>query len=174
MHICIYLHCTRWRAQVVSGEIVCIARTDITPPRPSSTVVRDLGVFVDAELTFREHVWHVTSTCFFHLRRLRQSYRRTCVDFSHLTLSSQHCWITLAASPPKDQAVSADEFCYCLKLSQLHQWHCSDNCCISLTRTTFLYWYSHIGPHNPWRTGFDGWFVCSKLAVCIHSQHFTH
>ena len=43
--------------------------SDIIRP---STVVRDLGVFVDAELTFREHVRCVTSSCFFQLRRLRQ------------------------------------------------------------------------------------------------------
>jgi len=37
--------------------------------RPSS-VVRDLGVFVDAELTFYEHVRRVTTSCFFQLHRL--------------------------------------------------------------------------------------------------------
>ena len=41
--------------------------SDIIRP---STVVRDLGVFVDAELTFREHVRRVISSCFFQLRRL--------------------------------------------------------------------------------------------------------
>ena len=34
--------------------------------------MRDLGVFVNAELTFREHVRRVTSIAFFQLRRLRQ------------------------------------------------------------------------------------------------------
>jgi len=35
-------------------------------------VVRDLGVFVDAELTFCEHVRRVTNNCFFQVHRLRQ------------------------------------------------------------------------------------------------------
>ena len=43
--------------------------SDIIKP---STAVLDLGVFVDAELTFREHDRRVTSSCFFQLRRLRQ------------------------------------------------------------------------------------------------------
>lgn len=35
------------------------------------SVVRDLGVWIDSELTMREHVSHTAQACFFHLRRLR-------------------------------------------------------------------------------------------------------
>ena len=41
---------------------------DIRP----STVVRDLGVWLDSELTMRDHTLRTASSCFFHLRRLRQ------------------------------------------------------------------------------------------------------
>ena len=36
-----------------------------------ATVVRNLGVMIDAELSMHEHVSCVTRACFFHLRRLR-------------------------------------------------------------------------------------------------------
>jgi len=38
-------------------------------------VMRDLGVYLDAELTLKHHVNCVTSNCFFQLRRLRQIRR---------------------------------------------------------------------------------------------------
>ena len=37
----------------------------------AASVVRDLGVWIDSELTMREHVSHTAQACFFHLRRLR-------------------------------------------------------------------------------------------------------
>jgi len=39
-------------------------------------VVRDLDVYLDAELTMKHHVNRVTSNCFFQLRRLRQIRRQ--------------------------------------------------------------------------------------------------
>jgi len=38
-------------------------------------VVRDLGVLLDSELTMKRHVNKTVSTCFCHLRRLRQLRR---------------------------------------------------------------------------------------------------
>jgi len=38
-------------------------------------VVRDLGVLLDNQLTIKQHVNRVASSCFFHLRRLRQIKR---------------------------------------------------------------------------------------------------
>ncbi len=43
----------------------------ITP----ALAVRDLGVYLDAELTMRQHVNRTASSCFFHIRRLRQIRR---------------------------------------------------------------------------------------------------
>jgi len=42
---------------------------DIVTP---TTVVRDLGVHLDNQLTMKKHISLVTRACFFHLRRLRQ------------------------------------------------------------------------------------------------------
>ena len=39
-------------------------------------VVRDLGVWLDNELSLRQHVAKVASACFYQLRRLRQIRRR--------------------------------------------------------------------------------------------------
>jgi len=40
-----------------------------------SAVVRDLGVLLDSELTLRQHVSKVTSSCYYQIRRLRQVSR---------------------------------------------------------------------------------------------------
>ena len=50
--------------------------------QPTDTV-RDLGVPSDSELTMKQHVNLVRSTCVFHLRRLRQLNR-------HVTLHTLH------------------------------------------------------------------------------------
>jgi hypothetical protein len=39
------------------------------------SVVRDLGVYLDSELTMKEHIRRITRSCFFQLRRLRQIRR---------------------------------------------------------------------------------------------------
>ena len=45
-----------------------LGSVDIKP----STVVRDLGVWLDSELTMHDHMSRAASSCFFHLRRLHQ------------------------------------------------------------------------------------------------------
>jgi hypothetical protein len=40
-----------------------------------ATVVRDLGVLFDQELSMTQHIARVTSSCFYQLRRLRQIRR---------------------------------------------------------------------------------------------------
>ena len=39
------------------------------------SVVRDLGVLLDQELSMKQHISKVTSTCFYQLRRLKQVRR---------------------------------------------------------------------------------------------------
>ena len=41
-----------------------------------SSVVRDLGVYMDSELTMKEHVAKIAAACFYHIRCLRQVRRR--------------------------------------------------------------------------------------------------
>ena len=49
-----------------SGDIR-IGQSIVAP----SSVVRDLGVILDAELSMREHISKTTQSCFYHLRKLR-------------------------------------------------------------------------------------------------------
>ena len=50
-----------------------------------STVVRDLGVIVDGDLSLAAHdVSHITSVCFFHLRQLRLIRRSLTMDTTHV------------------------------------------------------------------------------------------
>jgi len=53
-----------------------------------SDVVRDLGVLLDSELTLKYHVNRIASTCFYHLRRLRQLKRHVGVEFMKQLISS--------------------------------------------------------------------------------------
>ena len=41
-----------------------------------SDVARDLGVWLDSELSLRHHVTKIAASCFYQLRRLRQVRRR--------------------------------------------------------------------------------------------------
>ena len=51
-----------------SDNAVTIGANVIQP----KTVVRDLGVLLDSELSMKQHIAKVTSTCYYQLRRLRQ------------------------------------------------------------------------------------------------------
>ena len=42
----------------------------------ASDVVRDLGVWLDSELSVKQHVTKIATSCFYQLRRLRQVRRR--------------------------------------------------------------------------------------------------
>jgi len=51
-------------------------------------VVRDLGVYLDTELTMKHHVNRVTSNCFFQLRRLRHIRRDAGPDVTKRLVSA--------------------------------------------------------------------------------------
>jgi len=53
-----------------------------------SDVVRNLGVLLDSELTLKHHVNRIASTCFYHLRRLRQLKRHVGVEVMKQLISS--------------------------------------------------------------------------------------
>ena len=54
-------------------ELYITAGSDkITP----TSVVRDLGVVLDSELSMKQHVAKVAALCYYHLRRIRQIRRR--------------------------------------------------------------------------------------------------
>jgi len=46
--------------------------SDVIKPRE---VVHDLGVYLDSELSLKQHITKVANSCFHHLRRLRQICR---------------------------------------------------------------------------------------------------
>jgi len=61
---------TCYRLQQLAGaDLNLTIGTDVIKPL---TVVRDLGVLTDAQLTLQQHVRKLTSSCFFHLRRIRE------------------------------------------------------------------------------------------------------
>lgn len=70
-----------------------------------STVVRDLGVHLDAELTMKRHVAAVAAACFYHLRRLRQIRRRVGTEvtiqlvLAFITSRLDYCNSVLAGLP---------------------------------------------------------------------------
>jgi len=77
---------TRHLQQLAGINLNLSIGSDIIRP---STVVRDMGVLADAERTFCEHVLCVTSSCFFHLRRLCQIRKHIKVRFFHSKLISR-------------------------------------------------------------------------------------
>jgi len=58
-----------------------------------TATVRDLGVLLVSKLTMKQHVNRIASTCFFHLRRLRQLKRHVTLHTikKHLVLALILC-----------------------------------------------------------------------------------
>jgi len=51
-------------------------------------IVHDLGVLFDSELSLKQHVNHSASTCFYHLRRLRQLKRHVNIEVMKRLISA--------------------------------------------------------------------------------------
>jgi len=63
------------------SNLAKLSRTDCTIQVGSSaiqpsTVVRDLGLHLDSQLSMKQHVAKVAATCYYQSRRLRQIRRR--------------------------------------------------------------------------------------------------
>jgi len=63
---------TNLRKLSPENRVISVGQSVIQPV----TVVRDLGVLIDGELSMRQHVTRLAQTCFFHLRRLRSLRRQ--------------------------------------------------------------------------------------------------
>jgi len=82
-----------------------------------STVVRDLGVIVDGDLSLAAHVSHITSVCFFHLRQLRLIRRSLTMDTTHVWVRAiihsrlDYCNALFAGFPASVLAVCSQSGC---------------------------------------------------------------
>ena len=87
--------------QLPSARFISVNNSVVRPV----TVVRDLGVWIDSELSMREHVSHVAQICLFHLRRLRSVRRQLGVTSLHnwCQLSCYRDWTIATLSSPVSQ-----------------------------------------------------------------------
>jgi len=75
---------TSLRRLSYADRTLTIDSMDVQP----SDVVRDLGVLLDSKLTLKHQVNRIASTCFYHLRRLRQLKRHVGVEVMKQLISS--------------------------------------------------------------------------------------
>jgi len=84
-----------------ASSSIRIGSIDVQPV----TVVRDLGVMIDAELSMRVHVSQTAQTCFYHLRHLRSIRRQLGLDVTSRLVSAfvlsrlDYCNAVLAGLP---------------------------------------------------------------------------
>ena len=77
----IWLESKANRAKLKADKLCLhLESVDIKP----STVVRDLCIWLDSELTMHDHISRTASSCFFHLRRPRQLRGVVCDLFQRL------------------------------------------------------------------------------------------
>ena len=87
----------------VLRRVISVGQSVIQPV----TVVRDLGVLIDGELSMRQHVTRLAQTCFFHLRWLRSLRRQLGRDVSSETEHSvsPHHECGIDCQPTSDSCV---------------------------------------------------------------------
>jgi len=84
-----------------ASSSIRVGSIDVQP----MTVVRDLGVMIDGELSMRIHVSRTAQTCFYHLRRLRSIRRQLSRDVPARLVSAfvlsrlDYCNAVLAGLP---------------------------------------------------------------------------
>ena len=82
-------------------DSIQIATSTIRP----LTVIRDLGVYLDSELSMKQHIAKVAALCLYHLRCLCQNHRRVSSKVTtHLILALimsrlDYCTLVLACLP---------------------------------------------------------------------------
>jgi hypothetical protein len=72
-------------AKLNADDMQLHLETDIIEP---VSVVRDLGVYLDSQLSMRQHIARVTRNCFYHLRRIRSISRQLGRDVTQQLVSS--------------------------------------------------------------------------------------
>jgi len=65
-----------WRSNLAKLQRINLSLQVGTSNIQPSSVVRDLGVYMDSELTMKEHVAKIAAACFYHIRRLRHVRHR--------------------------------------------------------------------------------------------------
>jgi len=71
----------RWTGNERGKGIICPSQNPISDTGRSniqpSSVIRDLGVYMDSELTMKEHHAKTTAACFYHIRSNGRSHLRS-------------------------------------------------------------------------------------------------
>jgi len=96
-----------------TNQSLQVEPSDIQP----SSVVRGLGVYLDSELTMKQHITETAAACFYHIRWLRQICRRIGQEVTQqlviafITSRLDYC-NTLLAGLPRSTSTSTE--CSCL------------------------------------------------------------
>ena len=93
------------------NRVISVGQSVIQPV----TVIRDLGVLIDGELSMGQHVTGLAQTYFFHLRRLRSLRRQLGRD-----VMARHVWTIVTPYLPDSQRLHWRHYSgYCTLLLEL-------------------------------------------------------